>query len=121
MVVPIVNPYAKKRRDSSTNIEQVINQNNVHSTINQQKSNCCSQQSSICCTTNDNNSNSNAALVVAAPVANTACNSVDDCENCCSSTVAPNLAIMGIQSQKRNGQHEKKENLNIKNIRRSNK
>ena len=133
MVVPIVNPYAKKRRNSSTNHCHVNTQNTVDSTIIQQQSNCCSQQPSNYCTTNNNNSNSNTVLVVAAPVANTAHDSINNRENhqncknrCtrenhCTSIVMPNIGTMGIQSQKRNGQREKKENLSIRNIRRSNK
>ena len=127
MVVPIVNPYAKKRRNSSTNHCHVNTQNTVDSTIIQQQSNCCSQQPSNYCTTNNNNSNSNTVLVVAAPVANTAHDFINNhenrqnCENHRTPTIKMNVAKMGIQSPKRNGQCEKKENLNIRNIRRSNK
>ena len=132
MVVPIVNPYAKKRRDNSghsTNVGHVDTQNNVDTPIIQQQNNSRSQQASNCCTTTNNHRNSNTSLVVAAPLATTTRDPVDDRENrrnrenrrTSIPTVVPNVATMGIQSQKRNGQREKKENLNIRNTRRSNR
>ena len=117
MVVPIVNPYAKKRRDNSghsTNVGHVDIQNNVDTPIIQQQNNSRSQQASNCCTTTNNHRNSSTSLVVAAPLATTTRDSVDDCENRRNrenrrtSAVVPNVATMGIQSQKRNGQQEKK-------------
>ena len=117
MVVPIVSPYAKKRHNNSatsTNVGYINTQNTVNNTVIQQQTNCRSQQPSNCCTTNNDNSNSNTVLVVTAPVANTAGDSVDNHENCqnhqnCGpSTVATNIGTIGMQSQKRNGQREKK-------------
>ena len=60
------------------------------------------------------------------PLATTAHDFIDDCENlwncgnhCTSIDVQQNVANMGIQSQNTNGQRERKEILNIRNIRRS--
>ena len=107
----------RKRHNGSTNHYNINTQNNIDTPIIQQQTVPRSQQASSCCNNNNNNSNSNTFLVVTVPLATTARDSVDNCENHwnhknnCTLSDMLHVGTIGIQSQKMFRERKKKTSI----------